>query len=101
MGSPSRWVPTATSGSRAARVIRPGWAPSSSIPTTWGRSVVVTTEPPNVEETVFGGYIYGFGLVVSVENSAGQIDPFVQQGTITIALDDDPGGGALRQGRRP
>ncbi len=66
-------------------------------PNDLGTQVVVTTGPPDVgvEETVFGGFIYGFGLVVSVENSAGQIDPFVQQGTITIAIDNDPGSGAL------
>ena len=66
-------------------------------PNDLGTQVVVTTQPPDVgvEETVFEGFTYGFGLVVSVENSAGQIDPFVQQGTITIAIDNNPGGGAL------
>jgi streptogramin lyase len=60
-------------------------------PADLGTQVVVTTEPLNTEETVFGGYSYSFGFAVAVENSAGQVDPFVQQGTITIALNDPSG----------
>ena len=33
-----------------------------------GTQVVVTTQPPNVEETIFGGFSWGFGLIVAVEN---------------------------------
>ncbi len=75
---------------------KPAWIGAVVLnPNDLGAQVVVTTQPPNTEETVFGGFVYGFGLIVSVENSAGQVDPFVQQGTITIALDANPGGGAL------
>ena len=47
-------------------------------------------------QTQFGGFNYGFGIRVAVENSAGQIDPFVQQGTITIAIDPTEATGAGR-----
>ena len=67
-------------------------------PADLGTQVVVTTQPPNVEETFFGGYNYSFGFTVAVENSAGQIDPFVQQGTITIALNDPTGSNGTLQG---
>lgn len=66
-------------------------------PNDLGTQVVVTTQPPNVEETFFGGYNYSFGLTVAVENSAGQVDPFVQNGplvpalTITLTLSDPSG----------
>jgi len=66
-------------------------------PNDLGTQVVVTKQPSDTEETVFGGFVYGFGLVVAVENNAGQIDPFVQQAHITIALKSDPGGGVLQQ----
>ena len=65
-------------------------------PNDLGTQVVVTSQPPNVEQTIFGGFTWGFGVTVAVENSAGQVDPFVQMGTITIALDSNPGGDTLQ-----
>ncbi len=64
-------------------------------PSDLGTQVVVTTQPMNVEETIFGGFSWGSGITVAVENSAGDIDPFVQEGTITIALDSNPTGDKL------
>ena len=64
-------------------------------PADLGAQVVVTTQPPNTEATSFGGFTYGFGMVVAVENGAGQLDPFVQQGTLTIAIANNPSGGQL------
>jgi streptogramin lyase len=64
-------------------------------PADLGTQVVVTTQPTNVEETIFGGFSWGFGLTVAVENSAGEIDPFVQEGSITIALENNPTGDKL------
>lgn len=60
-----------------------------------GTQVGITSQPPNTEETTFGGFIYGFGMVVAVENSAGQPDPFVQTGSITIAFKNNPGQATL------
>ena len=65
-------------------------------PNDLGAKVVMTSQPPNVEQTVFGGFDWGFGVIVAVENSAGQVDPFVQQGSITIALDSNPGHDSLQ-----
>ena len=64
-------------------------------PADLGTQVVVTSQPPNVEQTIFGGFNWGFGVVVAVENSAGAVDPFIQEGTITIALDSNPGNDTL------
>src|SRR6185312_6004206 len=64
-------------------------------PNDLGNMVVMATQPFDVEETTFGGFTYAFGFAVAVENSANQIDPFVQHGTITIRLQSNPGGGAL------
>ena len=58
--------------------------------------VVITSQPPNVEETIFGGLTWGFGTTVSIESVGGQTpDPFIQEGTITIALDSNPGNDTL------
>jgi streptogramin lyase len=75
-------------------------------PTTWLGAVVlnpidlptqiaITTQPTSVQQTVFGGFVYGFGLVVSVENSQGVVDPFAQAGTIGIGLVSNPSGATL------
>jgi len=64
-------------------------------PADLGTQVVVTTQPPNVEQTIFGGFTWGFGLSVAVENSAGDIDPFVQMGTLTLTLSSNPGDDTL------
>ena len=64
-------------------------------PNDLGTQVVVTSQPPNVEQTIFGGFTWGFGVGVAVENSAGEVDPFIQMGTITIALDSNPGDDTL------
>ena len=60
--------------------------------------VGITSQPPNVEQTVFGGFNWGFGLIVAVEDMAdpGAPDPFVQSGSITIALDSNPGHDTLQ-----
>ena len=65
-------------------------------PNDLGTQVVVTSQPPNVEQTIFGGFNWGFGVIVAIENSAGEVDPFVQIGTITIALDSNPGNDTLQ-----
>ena len=62
--------------------------------------VVVTSQPPNVEETIFGGLTWGFGTIVSIESVGGQTpDPFIQEGTITIALNNNPGNDTLEPPR--
>jgi streptogramin lyase len=59
---------------------------ASSIPT----QLAVTTQPPGV---VTSGK--GFGLVISVENAAGDPDPDYS-GSVTIALASNPGGDTLQ-----
>ena len=66
-------------------------------PNDFAASVVVTSQPPSVEQTVFGGRTWGFGTIVAIQSVGGQTpDPFIQQGTITIALDSNPGHDTLQ-----
>ncbi len=64
-------------------------------PTDIATQIAITTQPFSVEQTVFGGLIYGFGMVVSMENSLGQVNPFAQEGTISIGLLNNPGNADL------
>jgi streptogramin lyase len=97
--SPSNWITPGPDGNE-------WFTAGPGNPTAWLGAVVlnpidlptqiaITTQPTSVEQTVFGGFVYGFGMVVSVENSQGQVDPFAQAGTINIGLINNPGNATL------